>query len=372
MAALCSWRVSLGAKCEGVHLRKRAIIIGIFCLLGGATCTAQAEEKPAEAPSPWLLLPTFANNPKLGTSLGVLGAYLRKFDAQSQLSMFGATAQHTSTNSTVASAFARSSFGADQHRLTAIAIAGAIKNDYEDFLGSGVPLRSEDHIRGFVGRYLYRMQNDWFIGGQVVATNYQIVGQSALDDDVLGMLGLTGFKAGGVGLVIYHDTRDRPDSPNRGWMFNVNNIAYRKGIEGSNDFDVYRVDYRHFWSHGDGHVLALRQSNQWTVNAPPAAYAPVLVRGYTPGENLGKSMSSIEVEERYRLAARWTATVFAGAACLYGANRSGCTQSANLFPSAGAGVQYLLKPEQGIVANMEFAIGKDGNRALILKMGYSW
>ena len=353
-------------------MNKRTIGISVFCLLAAANSAGQAEEPPAKVPSPWLVLPTFTNNPKLGTSVGLLGAYLRKYDAQSQLSMFGASAQYTSTNSAIASAFARTSFSADQHRLTAIAIGGVIKNDYDNFLGAGVPLKSEDNIHAFVGRYLYRVKNDWFVGAQAVATNYQIVGQTALDSDLLGLLGLTGFKAGGVGLVLYHDSRDLQDAPKRGWMFSFNNIAYRESIEGSSDFDVYRADYRHFWSHGPGHVFALRQSNQWTVDAPPSAFAPILLRGYTTGEFLGKSMSSIEVEERHRIAERWTATLFVGAACLYGANRSGCSESANLFPSAGAGVQYILKPAQGIVANLELALGKEGNRALLFKMGYAW
>jgi hypothetical protein len=92
-------------------------------------------------------------------------------------------------------------------------------------------------------------------------------------------------------------------------------------------------------------VLAVRQSNQWTQDAPLGANAPVQLRGYTVGEYLGKSMSSIEVEERHRFAERWTATVFGGVACLYGGDRSGCSTS-DLFPSVGAGVQYVLKPEQ--------------------------
>jgi outer membrane protein assembly factor BamA len=183
---------------------------------------------------------------------------------------------------------------------------------------------------------------------------------------------LTGFKAGGVGLVINHDSRDIVDAPKTGWYLNVNNIAYRQSIEGSNNFNVYRADYRQYWSHGDGNVFAVRQSNQWTADAPPGAYAPVLLRGYTTGEYLGKYMSSLEVEERHRLASRWTATVFAGVACLYGASRNGCADSANRFPSAGLGVQYILKPAQGIVANMEFAFGKEGNKALLFKMGYGW
>jgi hypothetical protein len=339
------------------------------CLYGHPACAQDAE--PKKAPSPWILLPTFSNNPKLGTAVGALAGYIRKFDAQSQVSIFGASAQYTSTDSATAVVFARTSFGEDHHRLMLLAVGGRIRNDYDDFLGTGAALKSEDRVRSFVARYLYRVKDDWFVGAQALATNYQIVGQTSLDDDLLGLLGLTGFEAGGVGLVLYHDSRDLQDAPKKGWVFNFNTISYRQGIEGSSDFDVYRLDYRHYWSHGAGHVLAIRQSNQWTQDAPPGAYAPVLLRGYTMGEYLGKSMSSIEVEERHRFAERWTATLFAGVACLYGGSRSGCSGS-NLFPGVGAGVQYVLKPAQGIVANLELAAGKDGNKALLFKMGYAW
>jgi hypothetical protein len=40
---------------------------------------------------------------------------------------------------------------------------------------------------------------------------------------------------------------------------------------------------------------------------------------------------------------------FAGVACLYGAGLS-CDNSDNVYPSVGAGVQYVLKPQQGLVA----------------------
>jgi len=328
-------------------------------------------EEPKKAPSPWMLLPTFSNNPKLGTSVGALASYLHKFDPQSQVSIFGVHAQYTSTDSATAVVFGRTSFDRDQHRLNVIAIGGRIRNDYDDFLGTGMPLKSDDHIRAFGARYLYRVRGDWFIGAQALTTNYQIVGQTSLDDDLISFLGLRGFEASGIGLVGQHDSRDRPDSPTQGWLLNFNNVAYRPNAEDSDNFSVYRLDYRQFWSHGDGHVLAVRQSNQWTKDAPLGANAPVQLRGYTMGEYLGKSMSSIEVEERHRLAERWTATVFGGVACLYGGDRSGCSKS-DLFPSVGAGVQYVLKPDHGIVANLEFAVGKYGNRALLFKMGYGW
>ena len=302
--------------------------------------------------------------------LGGMAAYVTKFDLKSQVSIFGLSAQYTDTESATAALIARTSFSEDQHRISMVLVGGQIKNDYDDFLGTGMPLKSEDHIRALLGRYLYRIKGDWFIGGQLLITNYHVYGQTALDDDVLNTLGLTGFESGGVGLVALHDSRDVLDKPSKGWLLNFNNVAYREAISGDNDFDVYRLDYRHFWSHGDGHVIAVRQSNQWTVDAPPSANAPVMLRGYTIGEYLGQNMSSLELEERYKFAARWTATIFAGGACLYG-NGKTC-ESDNLYPSYGAGIQYLLKPQQGIVANLEYAQGKDGNNAVIFKMGYAW
>ena len=57
-----------------------------------------AADEPKEDPasgareSPWLLLPTVSANPKLGTSVGAIAAYLHYFDEQSRPSMFGLAA----------------------------------------------------------------------------------------------------------------------------------------------------------------------------------------------------------------------------------------------------------------------------------------
>ena len=113
--------------------------------------------------------------------------------------MFGISAQYTSTASTIAAAFAKTSFDADHQRLIVLAAGGVIKNDYQDFLGTGQQLKSEDDLNVFATRYLYRVWDDWFVGLQGIYTNYLMVGQTALDDQILNTLGLTGFKSGGVG-----------------------------------------------------------------------------------------------------------------------------------------------------------------------------
>jgi hypothetical protein len=337
---------------------------------GGGSALAE-KKNGEEKDSPWLLVPTLSSNPKLGTSVGGMGGYMYYFDPESRVSIFGASAQYTSTNSVIGALFAKISFAADHQRLNLFTAGGNIKNDYDDFLGTGMPLESEDHLRAFALRYLYRIRGDWFIGVQAVNTNYQILGQSELDNEILQTLGLTGFSGGGIGVVANLDSRDSEFSPRRGWLVNVNSIAYREWIAGNNNYDAYRADVRYYWGHGNGNVLALRLNNQWTVDAPKSAYAPITLRGYKFGEYLGEYTSSMEAEERLRIAARWTATVFVGVGCLYGGSLS-CTDSENVYPNTGAGVQYVIKEKEGMVLNLEYAKGKGDNEGVYLKLGYGY
>jgi hypothetical protein len=114
----------------------------------------------------WMAVPLVSSNPKLGTSVGGLGAYVTMFDPASRVSIFGVMYQYTSTDSSIGGIIARTSFGEDHHRISAGAVFGVIKNDYEDYLGTGQPLQTEDDLKSVVGRYLYRVGGDWF-GGEL-------------------------------------------------------------------------------------------------------------------------------------------------------------------------------------------------------------
>jgi len=342
---------------------------------------AQSEDvKPATAEetspllgekSPWLLTPVFSSNPKLGTSLGALAGYLHYFDEKSRPSIFALTGQYTTTDSIVGGAFAKTSFAEDHQRLIVALAYGNIKNDYDDYLGTGVPLKNEATLRSFIARYTYRITGSWFVGAQGIYQNFAIAGQTVSDQEVLDILGLQPYKSAGLGLVVQNDTRDNENMPTRGWLFNFNNLAFRESLGGENDYDIYRVDLRYFIPHGQGNVFALRQLNHLTDDAPTAARAPVQLRGYKIGQYTGKNMSSIEGEERYRFAEKWTATLFAGVACLYGDGEN-CSDGENVFAAGGAGVQYILKPKEGIVLNLEYAQGEGGSYGFYLKIGYGF
>jgi len=321
--------------------------------------------------SPWLLVPVVSSNPKLGTSFGGMGAYLHQFDAESQVSLFGLTYQYTTTHSTIAGAFARTSFHEDHHRLVGIAAFGYIKNDYEDYLGTGQPLKTNDDLKALAGRYLYRVAGNWFIGAQGNVANYQVLGESAQDDLVLETLGIRGYESAALGAVAMYDSRDNPDMPTGGWYLNMNNLAYREGLGGSASFDAYRIDLRSFWPHGGGHVLAFRQFNWLTHEAPSAAQATVMLRGYKIGEYLAPYMSSFEAEERLSFSARWGATLFTGVAGLYGESGTLSTER-DFYPTWGGGIHFVVKPKERMLINFEYAAGVQSNRGLYLKFGYNW
>src|SRR6186997_1364546 len=125
-------------------MRCRITRLLVICAALALSASAYAQQPP-DAPaqpaaekkdrSPWLLVPMFSSSPKLGTALGGLGAYMHVFDDKSRVSLFGATYRYTSTHSHIFSAFARTSSGADHHRIVAITALGHIENDYDDYLG---------------------------------------------------------------------------------------------------------------------------------------------------------------------------------------------------------------------------------------------
>jgi len=337
---------------------------------GGVTASEPTPE-PTEQASPWLFVPIVSSSPKLGTSGGLLAAYLKVFDPDSRVSLFGVNYQYTTTHSSIGGLFARASFGADHHRVVTVVGLGLIKNDYDDYLGTGQPLKTSDDLKGIAGRYIYRVAGDWFLGGQGTAANYQVLGATPEDQLTLDTLGIRGFSSAALGAVAMHDSRDNEDMPSTGWFLNVNNLAYREALGGAASFDAYRADFKAFLPHGGGHVLAVREFNWLTHNAPTDAQATVVLRGYKFGQYLAPYMSSFEAEERLSFGRRWGATLFGGFAGLYGEN-SAVPLNRQVYPMGGAGVHFVIKPEQHMLVNFEYAQGVEENRGLYLKFGYSW
>ncbi|MEE1674187.1 hypothetical protein SNR37_003623 [Agarivorans aestuarii] len=337
------------------------------CFLLISTTTIAAEPSP----SPWLFTPTVSSDPKVGTAVGAMGAYLHKFDKHSPASMFGATASYSSTKSVKGGVFGRAYLNNDTQRIMGGLFGGYINNDYQDFLGSGLPVSTNDDMRFAALRYLHRVAGDWFLGGHVISTNYQISSDDPFTGDMLDLLGLTGFRSNGLGLVIQHDTRDNQNSPSIGHNLEAFNVAFREGLGGDVSFDSYTGSYAGFHNFDSPHVLAYRVKGRWTSDAPKSGYSSIELRGYTRGQYLAPHSTLAEVEGRFHIKGRFGANLFSGIACLYGSG-TGCGNSENLYPNIGAGLTYQLKPEEKMVVRAEYAQGKSGNKGFYLQFGQAF
>ncbi|MGE6166829.1 hypothetical protein ACLH0C_16815, partial [Aeromonas rivipollensis] len=151
--------------------------------------------------SPWLFVPLLSSSPKLDTAAGLMVGYLHQFDEGSRPSLFTLSGKYTTSASLITSAFAKTSFGADHHRIVGGVILGDINNSYQDYLGTGRALETNDNFRSAFLRYLYRVEGDWFVGGMAAYSNYEVQGQDLESDQILDELGLEGFTSGGLGLV---------------------------------------------------------------------------------------------------------------------------------------------------------------------------
>ena len=136
--------------------------------------SSENENEAKEKSSPWLFTPLISSDPKLSTTVGAMIGYMKKFDKESPDSMFGLIGNYSTTDSYTFVGFAKAYFDRNNQRITAAIVRGEINNDYDDFLGSGYPLKSQDSISVNYANWSYRVYDDWFIGIQGVSTNYAI------------------------------------------------------------------------------------------------------------------------------------------------------------------------------------------------------
>jgi hypothetical protein len=327
----------------------------ILSVLYGACQSSRADDTDA-GESPWLLVPNLSVDPKLGSSLGVMGGYIHKFDPLSTPSMLVASYSKSNNDSVIGGVFGQLFFAEDQQKLVLGIATGEINNDYDDFLGSGIPAQTTDQLEAYFARYLHQVGGDWYAGAQAISTNYTI-GADGFFDPILDLIGLTGFDSAGLGLVVEYDTRDNLRNPTTGRFLSAHNIAYRESFGGDESFDVYSLKYSEYIDFKAQQVLAWQVKGRWTSDAPIGGYSSVDLRGYVRGNYLAPNYSHVQVEDRISFTERWGMSVFAGVGCLYD-GFSDCAESGNLYAAVGTGLIYTLKPEAGIVVRAEVAKGE--------------
>ena len=349
--------------------------------------TEEQTEANEEAPTPpklkpWLITPTLSADPKLGANVGGLVAYLKKLDAESTPSMTGLSVSYSDTDSMTGALFSQLYWKADTRRLSLLAAGAEINNEYDDFLGTGQTVETQDNVHTFGFRYLHRLRpGGWFVGIQGISTNYA-VGADGILDSMLNQIGLSGFDAAGLGLVFQHDTMNNQRDPSGGHLHTLHNFAYRESLGGETSFDVGYADLRWYRSierfsvdkSGRSPVIAIQLKGRFTADAPLSGYSSVNLPGYTMGNYLSRHYSHVLVDARIPLKGKLGLVAFGGVGCQFGEDIAGRDLSCGdaTFPSVGVGVSYMLKAEASVLIRLEIAKGKSDNEALYLRFGHSF
>ena len=344
----------------------------------------EANEAGATPPKlkPWLITPTLSADPKLGANVGGLIAYLKKLDSESTPSMTGLSVSYSDTDSMTGALFSQLYWKADTRRLSLLAAGAEINNEYDDFLGTGQTVETQDNVHTLGFRYLHRLRpGGWFVGVQGISTNYA-VGADGILDGMLNQIGLSGFDAAGLGLVFQHDTMNNQRDPSDGHLHTLHNFAYRESLGGETSFDVGYADLRWYRSierlsvgkSGRSPVIAIQLKGRFTADAPLSGYSSVNLPGYTMGNYLSRHYSHVLVDARIPLKGKLGLVAFGGVGCQFGEDIAGRDLSCGdaTFPSVGVGVSYMLKAEASVLIRLEMAKGKSDNEALYLRFGHSF
>lgn len=364
MAAVPQGSVETGVQSNDTHSATSA-------------ATDQSDEQ-----KPWLITPTLSADPKLGTNIGGVVAYLKQLDADSTPSMVGLSFSYSDTDSVAGGIGAQLFWGADTQRLMLFLGGAEINNEYDDFLGTGQSAETQDSVHAVGFRYLHQLgDSDWLAGFQGLSTNYA-VGADGYIDGLLTIIGLSGFDATGLGLVLQHDTMDHQRDPTDGHLLTLHNMAYREGLGGETSFDVIYSDLRWYrtlegLSIGQTDrptVVALQAKGRFTEDAPLSGFSSVSLPGYTMGNYLSEDYAHLLLEGRLPISRRFGIVAFGGIGCQFGTDIAGTDINCadNTYPSAGLGLSYLLDEAASILIRMELAKGKNDNEAIYLRFGHSF
>jgi outer membrane protein assembly factor BamA len=166
-----------------------------------------------------------------------------------------------------------------------------------------------------------------------------------------------------LGTVVAWDGRDRVYSPSRGGLAAVFLRHSDPAIGSTFESTRLDLDTRVFHAAGGGHVLAGQLIA--TVGSGEPAYFDLAtlggantVRGYFEGRFRDRNRVAVQAEHRFPIWRRLGGAFFAAAGEVM--RRPGEARIDGFHPAAGAGIRFLLSPEEGTRLRIDFAWG-DGD-----------
>ncbi len=177
-------------------------------------------------------------------------------------------------------------------------------------------------------------------------------------------IGIDANKAVGITLGLMFDNRDNVLSTRRGILAEFRQRFYRTWLGSDYHYAVGVLDFRYYHPvfGKPRHTFAWQIYGLSTYGQTPfTELAPLgggmIMRGYYEGRYRDNHMAATQVEYRFPIWRALGAVAFAGVGDV--ANRLQDFNFPDLKYSLGAGLRYLLLPEQNLNIRLDYAIGKD-------------
>lgn len=168
---------------------------------------------------------------------------------------------------------------------------------------------------------------------------------------------------------VARDSRDHILAARQGQLLQLTVMVAEHAIGSDYDFGRYALDARQFWSPWPGgHVVAAQLLVEGTSGRAPfdqlvQVGSDTALRGYTRGRYRDRHGATAQVEYRSPSVRRVGLVAFAGGGLVAPALRR--LDQAELFPSVGVGLRFLLVPAQRAGIRVDYGRGRGSSRIYV-------
>ena len=180
-------------------------------------------------------------------------------------------------------------------------------------------------------------------------------------------IGANGSTNLGLGLGVLYDNIHNAMNPREGvyseWAF----LNYSNVFGSDFNFTSYVTDNRVYRPMGKNGVLAAQVYGQFTAGEAPFNMLALmggesLMRGYYLGRYRDQNLVAAQLEYRilpFSGSKKWGASAFLAAGQVYGTQNTFAWDA--MLPTAGAGLRYLIFPEEDIYTRIDLAFTREGS-----------
>ncbi len=318
----------------------------------------------------WVALPVLYYSPETRLGFGALGMHLFKpkgADTLTRTSNIQAYLLYTQNKQLLFSPRYTIFFKEDRYTLQGN-IAYFKFPEFYYGIGNTLPDTNEE----LVDYTLVRLENKFMkklspaIFGGVQWNYYQVFNVTPTPEGLLETTkpsGWQGYRASGMGLVAAYDTRDIVVNPYKGSYLEVSTTFNGRMFGSEYRFSRFNLDARRYYRlNKKNHVLALQGIARLTTGDVPFLQLPELggdriMRGYYEGRYRDKQHVAVQAEYRAPLFWRIGAVAFAGLGEV--APSIDAFELAEVKPSYGLGLRFLINEAERVNIRLDYGWGKD-------------